>query len=110
MEGAGGSKGKTTATRDKMKLRKVRKEDPKSSSPGLGSKSCEEVARLRSPRLRNKSRVDYNENMQAFGGNYFGKSVEYRPVKSILKKPSIESKDEDDEEVTFRVIVTGTIC
>jgi len=102
MEGARGSKGKTAATRDKMKLRKVRKEDPKSSSPGLGSKSCEEAARLRSPRLRNKSRVDYNENMQAFGGNYFGKSVEYRPVKGILKKPSIESKDEDDEEVTFR--------
>ena len=102
MEGARGSKGKTAATRDKMKLRKVRKEDPKSSSPGLGSKSCEEAARLRSPRLRNKSRVDYNENMQAFGGNYFGKSVEYRPVKGILKKPSIESKDQDDEEVTFR--------
>ena len=102
MEGVGGSKGKTAATRDKMKLRKVRKEDPKSSSPGLGSKSCEEAARLRSPRLRNKSRVDYNENMQAFGGNYFGKSVEYRPVKGILKKPSIESKDEDDEKVTFR--------
>ena len=99
MEGAGGSKGKTAASRDK--LRRVRREDPKSSSPGLGSKSCEETARLRSPRLRNKSRVDYNENMQAFGGNYFGKSVEYRPVKGILKKPSIESKDEDDEEVTF---------
>ena len=85
-----------------VKLRRVRREDPKSSSPRLGSKSCEEEARLRSPRLRSKSRVDYNENMQAFGGNYFGKSVEYRPVKSILKKPSIESKDEDDEEVTFR--------
>jgi len=100
MEGAGGSKGKTAASRDK--LRRARREDPRSSSPGLGSKSCEEAARLRSPRLRNKSRVDYNENMQAFGGNYFGKSVEYRPVKGILKKPSIESKDEDDEEVTFR--------
>jgi len=100
MEGAGGSKGKTAASRDK--LRRARGEDPRSSSPGLGSKSCEEAAKLRSPRLRNKSRVDYNENMQAFGGNYFGKSVEYRPVKGILKKPSIESKDEDDEEVTFR--------
>ena len=100
MEGAGGSKGKTAASIDK--LRRARREDPRPSSPGLGSKSCEEVARLRSPRLRNKSRVDYNENMQAFGGNYFGKSVEYRPVKGILKKPSIESKDQDDEEVTFR--------
>ena len=100
MEGAGGSKGKTAASRDK--LRRARRKDPRSSSPGLGSKSCEEAARLRSPRLRNKSRVDYNENMQAFGGNYFGKSVEYRPVKGISKKPSIESKDEDDEEVTFR--------
>jgi len=102
MEGAGGSKGKTAATREKMKLREVRKEDPKSSSTGLGSKSCEEVARLRSPRLRSKSRVDYNENMQAFGGDLFGESVEYKPVKGILKKPSTESKDEDDEEVTFR--------
>ena len=100
MEGADGSKGKTAASRDK--LRRARREDPRSSSPGLGSKSCEEAAKLRSPRLRNKSRVDYNENMQAFGRNYFGKSVEYRPVKGILKKPCIESKDEDDEEVTFR--------
>ena len=100
MEGAGGSKGKTAASRDK--LRRARREDPRSSSPGLGSKSCEEAARLRSPRLRNKFRVDYNENMQAFGGNIFGKSFEYRPVKGILKKPSMESKDEDDEEVTFR--------
>ena len=40
--------------------------------------------------------------MQAFGGNIFGKSFEYRPVKGILKKPSMESKGEDDEEVTFR--------
>ena len=100
MEGVGGSKGKTAASRDK--LRRARREDPRSSSPGLGSKSCEEAARLRSPRLRNKFRVDYNENMQAFGGNIFGKSFEYRPVKGILKKPSMESKDEDDEEVTFR--------
>ena len=60
MEGVGGSKGKTAAIRDKMKLRKVGKEDPKSSSPGLGSKSCEAEARLRSPRLRSKSRVDNN--------------------------------------------------
>ena len=100
MEGVGGSKGKTAASRDK--LQRARREDPRSSSPGLGSKSCEEAARLRSPRLRNKFRVDYNENMQAFGGNIFGKSFEYRPVKGILKKPSMESKDEDDEEVTFR--------
>jgi len=102
MEGAGGSKGKTAATRDKMKLRKVRREDPKSSSPGLGSKSCEEAARLRSPRLRSKSRVDYNENTQLSGGDLFGESVEYKPVKGILKKPSTESNDEEDEEVTFR--------
>ena len=100
MEGVGGSKGKTAASRDK--LQRARREDPRSSSPGLGSKSCEEAARLRSPRLRNKFRVDYNENMQAFGGNIFGKSFEYRPVKGILKKPSMESKGEDDEEVTFR--------
>ena len=101
MKGTEGSRGKTAAPSDMMKLRRVRREDPKSSSPRLGSKSCEEAARLRSPRLRSKSRVDYNENMQAFGGNYFGESVEYRPVKGILKKPSTESKDEDDEEVTF---------
>ena len=100
MKGTEGSRGKTAAPSDMMKLRRVRREDPKSSSPRLGSKSCEE-ARLRSPRLRSKFRVDYNENMQAFGGYYFGKSVEYRLVKGILKKPSTESKDEDDEEVTF---------
>merc|ERR1712012_564387 len=75
----------------KDKLQRARMEDPRSSSPGLGS-----------TRLRNKFRVDYNENMQAFGGNIFGKSFEYRPVKGILKKPSMEPKDEDDEEVTFR--------
>jgi len=101
MKGTEGSRGKTAAPSDMMKLPRVRREDPKSSSPRLGSKSCEEAARLRSPRLRSKSRVDYNENMQAFGGNYFSESVEYRPVKGILKKPSTESKDEDDEEVTF---------
>ena len=109
MEGAGGSKGKTVATRDKMKLRKIRREDPKSSSPGLGSKSCEEAARLRSPRLRNKSRVDYNENTQEFGGNLFGESVEYKPVKGILKKPSTGSNNEDDEEVTFRGSARKTV-
>jgi len=102
MKGTEGSRGKTAAPSDMMKLRRVRREDPKSSSPRLGSKSCEEAARLRSPRLKSKSRVDYNENTQAFGGNLVDENVESRPVKGILKKLSIESKDEDDEEVTFR--------
>jgi len=102
MKSTEGSRGKTAAPSDMMKLRRVRREDPKSSSPRLGSKSCEEAARLRSPRLKSKSRVDYNENTQAFGGNLVDENVESRPVKGILKKLSIESKDEDDEEVTFR--------
>ena len=52
MKGTEGSRGKTAAPSDMMKLRRVRREDPKSSSPRLGSKSCEEA------RLIEESKVE----------------------------------------------------